>query len=373
MVTTLLASLGVFLLASSCQGPDDHQKSGSVTPKDEGEQERQIQREAFGDIHWASLSLGGDNYGYSGGGSMYSGEIVAVHLTRANWNTPFGLHGWYSEEGTIDFRVERILVGSPKKLLSVLSVPFFWAEKKEKPENVASWVDAGFSRWQARPQVGERLTLTLWSAGDHKKYISDAGGDGGPVAVRWPVGADDPEVIAFEDVGRFFDPQEVADRRSIFRKLCQSRFKSLREIAFQYGIYGNRGHREEHLIDYLQNTDADLLSEPEMVRITWQLGLAYIVRGWEGRASPRLQPVIANWFLNELSCLDSPRRCNAALLALAHKQDKNYGLDYRQMLAFFAVPGKDRLFKKLQAVAGSGQPELAGPARELLKELEHTQ
>ncbi len=310
---------------------------------------------------------------------MYAGTVTAVNLKRADWSS--WPDGWYTEEGTIEFRVERTLVGKP---VDAITVRFWWGEEKDQPANVADWIGP-IGVWPARPRKGEKLTLLLCGPKQLKGWV-DESWPHWPVSQRWEIAADDPRVIAFEDIGKFLSTESAEEKKRHFKHLCQSKYRNIRQFASGYALdntyirwpypekpYDPKRHSKD-VVEYLGNSKGVLADDEEIASVTWQLGQWLVCGGW-GKQATHERPAATNeartafaeWYLKELACVEKPARCKRALEALLHAP--NIAWEPREKLVLFPGAARAQLLERLHILAASGHPDLSALAQKLLKEL----
>jgi len=321
-----------------------------------------------------------DDYGAQSelvhGGSLYAGRVLSVTVKSIDpLEDPF--ESGPVERGTFRFRVDRTVVGPPQKELTL----GYWTRPKqdwpkERPFLTADW-GSNASPWgHGRPQRGEHLLLLLTA--DKRRAENLNGVGGGAVWHVWRgVGAEHALVRGFEDAARYLHAKDARTRDELFRKLCRSDFRSIREFAryevffpidpVTQTIYGGNYDpvRQSRLaLEFLRLTVPKIETPEERAFVTSGFG-HWLQHYSSSRVTEALVLAFEKWYLAELET-GNILRCKTALARL---EDLIKARGMAGTLALFKKAGRAGLEKRLRECADSWDDSVRQASRELLQKL----
>ncbi len=299
------------------------------------------------------------------GCSLYVGTVRSVdggRLGRAlGYSSPVIV-----EHGVIRFAVEETVWG-PRQ--DELTIPYIFTREDLSADEPLPMDWGGGYIWDGKqPAKGQRLMLLTCADWDGKPVPGNRSNEW-PMEKIWRLRADDPLVPGFKEAARYFTEKDPKRRREVFRNLCRSRLKNIREFA-AYAAFGdldpdlaldpdrpsqlvsevNPVTKPGLVLDFLRLA-GPALEDDERQEVT--RGFAH----WLGqkieveRAPEEVRGAFEDWYLTELACAAVSKRRVAAVRGLAEIAFKgeHQGLGPSDTVRLlFRKGGRGPLLKRLE-------------------------
>jgi hypothetical protein len=299
------------------------------------------------------------------GASLYVGTVRSVdggHLGRA----PGNIGSVIVEHGVMRFAVEKTVWGQKRE---ELTIPYIFTREDLSAEEPPATDWGGGYIWDGKqPAKGQHLMLLTSADWDGKPFLGNHSNEW-PVEKIWRLRADDPLVPGFQEAARYFTEKDPERRREVFRNLCRSRLKNIREFA-SYAAFGDIDpdwSRDPHgpdepqgevnmatkpglVLDFLHYA-GPALDDSERQEVTGCFARWLDQKIYAEQAPEELRGAFEDWYLTELACAAVSKRRAAAVRGLAGIafKGKNDGLGPSDMVRLlFRKGGRGPLIKRLE-------------------------
>ncbi|MBI1916476.1 MAG: hypothetical protein HYS12_17340 [Planctomycetes bacterium] len=261
-----------------------------------------------------------------------------------------------------------------------LTLGYWWTEEENDagvgPLLTTDWADVRSPWGYRRPRPGEHFLVLLTA--DKRRAVDLNGVDGGPVCHVWRgVGAGHGLVRGFEDAVKYLKAKEDKTRDELFRKLCTSPFRSIRDFAMDaafspidratqtvYGGSYDPVRQSRVVLEFLRLAGPRMYGAEEKFYVTIAFG-HWLEHSSASEVTAEAVSAFEDWYMTELAA-SNPVRRRWALHGL-------HGLigvrGVADTLALFKKAGRAGLEKRLRDCLHSPDENVELTSQELLDKL----